>query len=70
MSSELRYLLMVILGAWVVGMLVLSLRTRPEPMLCVLNTTLFAVLVVPVSHLAYSILALPVLWYWVDNSRC
>ncbi len=64
-SSELRYLLMVILGLWVVGMLVLSLRTRPEPMLCVVNTTLFAILVIPVSHLQYTILALPVLWYWV-----
>ncbi len=34
-------------------------------MLCVLNTTLFAVLVIPVSHLQYTILALPVMWYWV-----
>jgi len=64
-SSELRYLLMGILGVWVVGMLVLSLRTRAEPMLCVVNTMLFAVLVIPVSHLQYTILALPVLWYWV-----
>lgn len=64
-SSELRYLLTVILGVWVVGMLVLSFRTRSEPMLCVVNTTLFAVLVIPVSHLSYTILALPVLWYWV-----
>ncbi len=64
-SSELRYLLMAVLGLWVVGMLVLSLRTRAEPMLCVVNTMLFAILVLPVSHLQYTILALPVLWYWV-----
>ncbi len=64
-SSELRYLLMAILAAWVVGLLVLSLRTRSDPMLCVVNTTLFIVLVIPVSHLSYTILALPVLWYWI-----
>jgi len=66
-SSELRYLLMVVLGVWVVGLLVLSLRAKSEPMLCVLNTTLFVVLVIPVSHLSYTILALPVLWYWVGH---
>ncbi len=64
-SSELRYLLTAILAAWVVGLLVLSLRTRSDPMLCVVNTALFAVLIIPVSHLAYTILALPILWYWI-----
>ena len=64
-SSELRYLLMAILAGWVVALLVVSLRTRSDPMLCVVNTTLFVVLVIPVSHMAYSILALPILWYWI-----
>lgn len=67
-SSELRYLLMAILAAWVVGLLVLCLRTRSDPMLCVVNTTLFVILVIPVSHLAYSILALPLVWYWIASA--
>lgn len=67
-SGELRYLLTAVLGVWVLTMLVVSLRTRREPLLTVFNVTLFAVLAIPVSHMCYSILALPVVWFWLANT--
>jgi hypothetical protein len=57
-----------VLGVWVLTMLVVSLRTRREPLLTVFNVTLFAVLAIPVSHMCYSILALPVVWFWLANT--
>ena len=68
-STGLRDLLTMVLLACVVGLLVVCLSTRGEPMLCVFNTTIFVVLVDPVSHMVYSILALPVVWFWLANYR-
>jgi Glycosyltransferase family 87 len=69
MSGGLRYLLTAGLGVWVLALLILTLRNRREAILTVFNVALFAVLVVPVSHMCYTILALPVVWYWLGNTR-
>jgi len=68
-SSDVRYLATGLLGLWVLGKLVLCLRRPGDRMLVVFNVMLFAVLIDPVSHLAYSILALPIIWFWVAHYR-
>ena len=68
-SNDARILLTAVLGIWTVGLLLLCLRSRTDPMLCVFQTLLFTVLVIPVSHMCYSILALPLLWYWIAHYR-
>jgi len=68
-SSDVRYLATGLLGLWVLGMLALCLQRPGDPMLVVFNVILFAILIDPVSHLAYSILALPIIWFWVAHYR-
>ncbi len=68
-SVALRYLLTAVLIVWVVGLLVVSLGNQREQLLCVFNIGLFTVLVIPVSHMCYTILALPVVWFWLANFR-
>ena len=68
-SNDLRFLLTAVLGVWTVGLLLLCLRSGTDPMLCVFQTLVFAVLVIPVSHMCYSIFALPLLWYWIAHYR-
>ena len=53
--------------AWVVGLLVIALRTPGDPSLCMWNVTLCVVLLLPVSHLAYTLYALPILWVWASR---
>jgi len=68
-SSDVRYLATGLLGLWMLGMLALCLRRPGDRMLVVFNVMLFAVLIDPVSHLVYSILALPIIWFWVAHYR-
>ena len=63
-SSPLQIAVTVILAAWVVGLLVATLRTIGDPVLCTWNAMFCIILLLPVSHLAYSLYALPVLWWW------
>jgi hypothetical protein len=53
-----------VLVGWVLGLLVLALRTEGDPQMCTWNVTFCLVLLLPVSHLAYTLYALPVLWVW------
>jgi hypothetical protein len=50
---------------WVVALLVISLRAPGDQVMCTWNVTLCVVLLLPVSHLAYTLYGLPVLWLWV-----
>ncbi len=68
-SGGLRFLFTGLLGVWVIGLLVVVLRRPGERLLCVFNTALFTVLIIPVSHMCYSVLALPVVWFWLANFR-
>ncbi len=53
-----------VLLAWVVALLILALRTRGDAAMCTWNITLCIVLLLPVSHMAYTVLGLPLLWLW------
>jgi hypothetical protein len=64
-SPVLRYGVTVLLLAWVVGLVVVALRTPGNPSLCLWNVTLCVVLLQPVSHTTYSLYGLPLLWLWV-----
>lgn len=66
-SPALHVLLTVLLVAWVVTLLVLTLRTPGDPVLCTWNVTFCLVLLLPVSHLTYAIYGLPVLWVWASR---
>jgi hypothetical protein len=63
-SHPLQIAAELVLLAWVVGLVVVALRTRGDAVLCTWNVTLCLVLLLPVSHLAYTVLALPLLWLW------
>jgi hypothetical protein len=66
-SPFLRYGATAILLAWVVGLVVVALRTRGNPSLCLWNVTFCVVLLQPVSHLTYTLYGLPLLWLWVSR---
>ncbi len=68
-SGGLRFLLTGLLGVWVIGLVALALSRPRERLLCVFNTALFTVLIIPVSHMCYTVLALPVVWFWLANYR-
>lgn len=63
-STSLLGLCTVVLLVWVVGLLAIALSTPGDQVLCLWNVTLCIVLVLPVSHLAYTLYALPILWVW------
>jgi hypothetical protein len=63
-SVSLQVVVTALLLAWVVGLVVLALRTAGDPQLCTWNVTFCLVLLLPVSHLAYTLYCLPVLWIW------
>jgi len=52
---------------WVGALLVVALRTPGDPALCTWNVTFCIVLLLPVSHLAYALYCLPVLWFWASR---
>jgi hypothetical protein len=57
----------VMLLAWVVLLLVQTMRTPTRSMIDYWNGALCVVLLLPVSHLAYAVYALPVLWCWAGR---
>lgn len=55
----------VVLLAWVVALVVLTLaRSHPDPSIPFWNVVFCVILLLPVSHLTYTMYALPVLWLW------
>lgn len=54
----------LVLLVLVAGLLVIALRMSGDPGLCLANVTLCVVLLLPISHRAYSLYALPLLWLW------
>jgi hypothetical protein len=52
------------LAAWVVGLLVVTLRRPGSPVISLLNVAFVVVLLLPVSHYVYLLLPLPALWWW------
>ena len=63
-SNGVRIGLICILLPWVIGLMLLALRTPGDATLCTWNIAGCLVLVIPVSHLAYSVFLLPILWVW------
>ena len=63
-SLPLQVLSTAVLVIWVVGLLVMALRTSGDKVMCTWNVTFCIVLLLPVSHLAYTLYCLPVLWLW------
>jgi hypothetical protein len=63
-SPALRIVGTIVLVTWVFSLLVWALRTVNDPVLCTWNTTTCVVLLLPLSHMAYSVLLLPLLWLW------
>jgi hypothetical protein len=55
----------VVLLAWVVALVALTLRqAHPDPSIPFWNVVFCVILLLPVSHLTYTMYALPVLWLW------
>lgn len=55
----------VVLLGWVVALLVVTLRQdHPEPGIPFWDVAFCVILLLPVSHLSYTIFVLPVLWLW------
>jgi hypothetical protein len=44
----------------------MALRTAGDQVMATWNVTLCVVLLLPVSHLAYSLYGLPILWLWIS----
>lgn len=68
-SAPARYLLTIVLLAWVLALIVRALRSRQEaaPSLGLWHVLTGIVLLLPVSHQTYSVLALPLLWLWLSR---
>jgi hypothetical protein len=66
-SPLLHSLSTAVLLIWVVGLLVVALRTSGDRAMCTWNVTFCTVLLLPVSHLAYTLYCLPVLWLWTSR---
>jgi hypothetical protein len=66
-SLPLQVLATAVLLIWVLGLLVLTLRTSGDQVMCTWNVTFCIVLLLPVSHLAYTLYCLPVLWLWISR---
>jgi alpha-1,2-mannosyltransferase len=63
-SAPLQFMSTAALLIWVVGLVVVALRTSGDTVMCTWNVTFCIVLLLPVSHLAYTLYCLPVLWLW------
>jgi hypothetical protein len=66
-SAALQVVSTSLLIIWVVGLLVVSVRTPGSKVMCTWNVMFCIVLLLPVSHLAYTVYALPVLWLWISG---
>ena len=65
-SMSLQVLTTAVLLIWVVGLLAIALGTPGDKVMCTWNVTFCIVLLLPVSHLAYTLYGLPLLWLWVS----
>jgi hypothetical protein len=63
-SPALRIVGTIVLVTWALGLLFRVLRTVNDPVMCTWNTMACVILLLPVSHMAYSVLVLPLLWLW------
>jgi hypothetical protein len=63
-SNTLRIATGTILTVMVIALMLLALRTPGDHALCMWNIAGCMVLVFPKSHLAYSVLLLPIVWVW------
>jgi hypothetical protein len=66
-SSALRIATTVILVAWVAALGVIALVRPGPPVISLFNVTFLVILLLPVSHYFYVILALPALWWWTAH---
>jgi hypothetical protein len=66
-SPAARIAVTAIVLVWVVGLLLTAVRTPGDPSLCMWNVVLCVVLLLPISHLWYSLYALPLLWTWATR---
>ena len=63
-SNSLRIVTGALLCGLVIALMLVAIRTPGDPALCVWNLAGCLVIMFPKSHLAYSVLMLPVLWIW------
>jgi alpha-1,2-mannosyltransferase len=66
-SAPLQVLSTAALLIWVFGLLIVALRTSGDKIMCTWNVTFCIVLLLPISHLAYTLYCLPVLWLWTSR---
>ncbi len=67
-SPVLQIVMTVVLLAWVAALLFVTLRqTHADPSIPFWNVVFCVILLLPVSHLTYTIYVLPVLWLWVSR---
>jgi hypothetical protein len=64
-SPTLRTIVALALGAWVIGLIAIAIRTSGDPVLCTFNVTFCVILLLPIAHRQYAIYALPLVWLWV-----
>ncbi len=63
-STPLRDIATLVLAAWVIGLLVLTLRWADSFVLSFWHVVACVVLLLPVSHADYTMYLLPILWIW------
>lgn len=66
-SPVLSVVALVVLTLWVLVLLLVALRRPGDARVSLFNITFAVILLLPVSHLAYLMLALPALWFWVSR---
>jgi uncharacterized membrane protein len=67
-SPELNIVASALLLIWVLGLGFVTLRSGADPTQCFWNLIFCAILLLPVSHLQYLVLAVPLLWIWVSEA--
>lgn len=67
-SPLLRNTTALVLSTLVLALLVTALRMPGDGVIALANLTLCVILLLPVSHATYLLLALPVLWWWIARA--
>jgi hypothetical protein len=67
-SPALRFLVTAVVAVWVLGLLLVVLRSRADGALGTWNLLFCVILLLPVSHRQYAMLVLPLLWWWSITS--
>jgi Zn-dependent protease len=63
-SAPMRDVATLLLAAWVIAVLTLTLRWGDSSVLCFWNVVACVVLLLPISHFDYTLYLLPILWIW------